>query len=91
MKALLGNRVLVIPENNEQVRDSGFVVTTNKDDQSVKRGTVIAVGKGEDIQKDPLFTHFDGETTIQYQYGTRIEVDGSMMEFVRYEDVILVE
>lgn len=77
----LGNRILVKQQTPEEVTASGIVLPASSDKEKKTQGTIIAVGKGEDIEKLGLKV---GDTVVFGKYaGDDIEgeEDGKKVEY----------
>ena len=83
----LGNRVLVKPIKEEQIK-GGIVLPDTAEKQRKEQGEVVAVGTGEDIVKLGLKP---GDKVLFGKYsGEELEVEGEDFRFLNHEDVLAI-
>jgi len=83
----LGNRVLVKPVKEEQIK-GGIVLPDTAEKERKEKGEVISVGAGEDLQKLGLKP---GDKVLFGKYsGEEIKIDDQDYRFLNHEDVLAV-
>lgn len=83
----LGNRVLVKPTKEEQVK-GGIILPETAEKERKEQGVVVAVGEGADIAKLNLKA---GDKVIFGKYaGEEIKVNEEELRFLSHEDVLAV-
>lgn len=83
----LGNRVLVKPVKEEQVK-GGIILPDTAEKERKEQGEVIAVGEGADMAKLNLKV---GDKVLFGKYaGEEIKVNDEEYRFLSHEDVLAV-
>jgi len=87
----LGNRVVVEPQEQEEMTAGGIVLPETAKEKPQK-GTVLAVGPGERSDKTGDHIPMDvkeGDTVLFAKYsGTEIKVDGKKLLILRDSDIL---
>ena len=81
---ILGNRVLVVPIEEEQVV-RGLIISATKE-KNIKRGKVVLLGntiEGDEISIGDIVLY-------EKIYGTPIEYENSEYTMLRYENILAV-
>lgn len=79
----LGNRVLLEPQLVENVTESGFIVSATEETAKTNRGTVIAIGGGDELAKYELEV---GDVVVYQSWGSeKIEGLNDEEEKIKYE------
>lgn len=89
---MMGDRVLVRPVQEDEVRESGLVIPDMAKERP-QRGDVVAVGpgaRGRDGQPVPLEVEEDDEVLFARYGGTEIKVAGEDMLVLREADILAV-
>lgn len=86
----LGDRVLVEPQEEEEVKKGGIIIpdTAKEKPQS---GKVIAVGTGKRDEKGNViaFNVKVGDKVLMPKYGgTEIKIDGKTFQIMREDDIL---
>lgn len=88
----LGNRVVIEPQEQEEVTPGGIVLPETAKEKPQK-GTVLAVGPGErdeDGERIPLDVT-EGDVVLYAKYsGTEIKVDGKKLLILRESDLLAI-
>jgi chaperonin GroES len=88
----LGNRVVVEPQEQEEVTPGGIVLPETAKEKPQK-GTVLAVGPGErdeDGERIPLDVT-EGDVVLYAKYsGTEIKMDGKKLLILRETDLLAI-
>lgn len=83
----LGNRVLVRPMKEEQIK-GGIILPDTAEKERKEQGEVVAVGEGVDIAKLNLKP---GDKVLFGKYaGEEIKIDDADFRFLNHEDVLAV-
>jgi chaperonin GroES len=88
----LGNRVVVEPQEEEEITAGGIVLPETAKEKPQK-GTVLAVGPGdrnEDGERIPMDVS-EGDTVLYAKYaGTEIKLDGKKLLILRESDLLAI-
>jgi chaperonin GroES len=88
----LGNRVVVEPEEQEEITSGGIVLPETAKEKPQK-GKVLATGPGErddDGKRIPLDVK-EGDTVLFAKYsGTEIKLDGKKVLILRESDLLAI-
>ena len=83
----LGNRILVKPAKEEEVKGGIFLPTT-ADKERKEQGEVVSIGAGEEVSKLSLKA---GDQVIFGKYsGEEIKIDDEDYRFLNHEDILAV-
>jgi len=88
----LGNRVVVEPQEQEEITAGGIVLPETAKEKPQK-GTVLSVGPGErdDEGKYIPMDVKEGDTVLFAKYaGTEIKVDGKKLLILRESDLLAI-
>lgn len=86
----LGDRVLVEPQEEEEVKKGGIIIPDTAKEKP-QQGVVIAVGTGklDDDGKKIPFNVKKGDKVLMPKYGgTEIKLDGKTYQIMREEDIL---
>ncbi|MFA5029737.1 MAG: co-chaperone GroES [Patescibacteria group bacterium] len=84
----IGDRVLVKPLKEEEVTKSGIVLPETIDKEKKAEGEIVALGKGEKIDKLELKA---GQRVLFGKYaGEEVKVDEQEYKILSHEDVLAV-
>lgn len=84
----LGDRILVKPLKEEEVRASGIVLPDTATKEKKAEGTILAVGNGEKLAKLNLSVGM--KVLFKKWGGEEVEVDGAECKILNHDDVIAV-
>ena len=84
----LGDRVLVEPMTEEETTKSGIVLPDTVDKEKKAQGKILAIGKGEKIEKLGLK---EGDTVIFGKYsGEEIELEDKDYKFLKHDEILAI-
>ena len=86
----LGDRVLVLPIEEQEVKKGGIIIPDTAKEKP-QEGKVIALGTGkrDDNGKLVPFTVKKGDRVLISKYGgTEIKIDGKEYQILREEDIL---
>ncbi len=86
----LGDRVLIQPLKEEEVKQGGIIIPDTAKEKP-QEGKVVALGTGktDDNGKKIEFTVKEGDKVLFSKYGgTEIKVDGEQMLIMREDDIL---
>lgn len=86
----LGDRVLVEPIKEDEVRKGGIIIPETAKEKP-QQGKVVAVGTGklDDAGKKIAFNVKKGDKVLMPKYGgTEIKLDGKEYQIMREEDIL---
>lgn len=90
-KILLGDRVLIKPDIEEEKTDSGIIIKKDKEMGDFMTGTVKEVGTGRYTDYGFVIKpEVDVEDRIIFQYGKPIKIDDKMYLMVVNADIIRI-
>jgi len=88
----LGDRVLVQPLEEEEVRKGGIIIPDTAKEKP-QQGKVVAVGTGkvDDEGKKVPFTVKKGDRVLMPKYGgTEVRIDDKEYQILREEDILAI-
>lgn len=88
----LGDRVLVEPQKEDEVRKGGIIIPDTAKEKPQK-GKVVAVGTGKKDEhgKDIPFHVKKGDVVLMPKYGgTEIKIENKEYQIVREDDILAV-
>jgi len=86
----LGDRVLVEPQKEEEVKKGGIIIPDSAKEKP-QQGKVVAVGKGkyDDSGKLIPMTVKPGDLVLMPKYGgTEVKIDDREFQIIREEDIL---
>ena len=86
----LGDRVLVEPQEEQEVKKGGIIIPDTAKEKP-QQGVVIAVGTGKlnDKGEKIAFNVKKGDKVLMPKYGgTEIKLDGKTYQIMREEDIL---
>ena len=86
----LGDRVLVRPEEEAEVKKGGIIIPDTAKEKP-QQGTVVAVGTGklDDDGKKIPFNVKKGDKVLMPKYGgTEVKIDDKEYQIVREDDIL---
>ena len=86
----LGDRVLVEPQEEQEVKKGGIIIPDTAKEKP-QQGVVIAVGTGKlnDKGEKIAFNVQKGDQVLMPKYGgTEIKLDGKTYQIMREEDIL---
>ncbi|MBI2436280.1 MAG: co-chaperone GroES [Candidatus Magasanikbacteria bacterium] len=84
----LGDRILVKPLKEEEVRASGIVLPDTASKEKKAEGTILALGAGEELAK--LNLSVGNNVLFKKWGGEEVEVDGDACKILNHDDVVAV-
>lgn len=88
----LGDRVLVEPLKEEEVKRGGIIIPDTAKEKP-QEGVVIALGTGKEDKdgKNVPFNVKKGDTVLMPKYGgTEVKLDGKAYQIMREDDILAV-
>ena len=89
----LGDRVLVEPLEEEEVKKGGIIIPDTAKGEKPQQGKVIAVGTGkvDDEGKKVPFTVKKGDRVLMPKYGgTEVRIGDKEYQILREEDILAI-